>query len=294
MSLTHDTSKLAMGVVLLAPVTYEIGPFRHRADRSSHDRLLANAQRLRGDIYFRDGAISPTALTDDGRYVQRADDESWHLLIIDTEEKLQGCVRYCVHPSDVLFADLHASHCSMLQSEPWGSSVRRAIQSDIDRARLLGFSYIEVGGWAISEKIRCTTEVLRMVLMIYAFGQLMGGAYGLSNVTTRHHSASILRRLGGASLIDKGKDVPPYHDPDYGCQMEFLTFDSTKPNPRYAGWIDDCHYVLSNLVAITPGCEDIQAGSLLQLNHAISENASHGLEDEPSLSGPETVKTSSN
>jgi FAD/FMN-containing dehydrogenase len=38
--------------------------------------------------------------------------------------------------------------------------------------------------------------------------------------------------------------------------MELLTFDSTKPTSRYAGWIYDCHHVLSNLVAIAPGFDE--------------------------------------
>jgi hypothetical protein len=280
MSLTHDTrNKLSMGMVLLAPANYEAGPFRHRVDLTSHLRLLAGAQKLRGEIYLRDGAISPTDLTDDGRYVQQVDGESWHLLIVNDQDKIKGCMRYRTHPSDVLFSALEVSHCSILQSE-YGPRVRRAVQSDIDRACRLGFSYIEVGGWAISEEIRCTTEVLRMVLMIYAFGQLTGGAYGLSTVTTRHHSSSILRRLGGASLVDGDEEIPPYYDPVYGCEMELLTFDSTKPNPRYAVWIHNCHDVLSNLVAIAPGFDTTHIGSLLQLDRALSNSAVQRLEIE--------------
>jgi hypothetical protein len=99
-------------------------------------------------------------------------------------------------------------------------------------------------------------------------------------VTTRHHSSSILRRLGGASLVDGEEEIPPYYDPDYGCEMELLTFDSTKPNPRYADWIHDCHHVLSNLVVIAPGFEETHIGSLLQLDRTLSESAVQRLESE--------------
>jgi hypothetical protein len=276
MSLTYDTrNKLALGVVLLAPESYEAGPFRYRDTLTSYDGFLAGAQRLRGEIYVLDEAISPTELTDDGRYAQQVDSKSWHLLIVDDEERVRGCMRYCVHPGGVCFSDLEALHSSTLRSEPLGPRIRRAVQSHIDAAGMLGFSYVEVGGWAISEEIRCTSEVLRMVLMIYAFGQLKGGAFGLSTVTTRHHSSSILRRLGGASLVDRGEEVPPYHDPYFGCEMELLTFDSTKPNPRYSGWIDDSYHVLSSLVAIGPGSEETHLGSLLQLDRALSGKLGH-------------------
>jgi hypothetical protein len=274
MSLTHDTrNKLGMGMVLLAPANYEAGPFHHRVDRTSYDLLLAGAQRLRGKIYVRDGAISPSLLTDDGRHMQQVDNESWHLLIVNEQSNIKGCVRYCLHSNNFLFSDLEVSRSSVLVSKSIGPSVRRAVQRDIEQASLLGFSYIELGGWAISEEFRCTTEVIRMVLMIYAFGQLNGGAYGLSTVTTRHHSSSILRRLGGRSLVDLEEEIHPYYDPDYGCEMELLTFNSTKPNPRYAGWIDDCRYVLSNLSAIAPGLDETRAYSLLQLDRALSDNA---------------------
>jgi hypothetical protein len=279
MSLTHDTrNKLAMGMVLLAPASYETGPFRHVVDGTSYDHLLANAQRLRGEIYVRDGAISSSLLTDDGRHMQQVDSESWHLLIVNEESTIKGCVRYCLHSNNFLFSDLEVSRSSVLVSKSMGPSVRRAVQRDIEQANLLGFSYIEVGGWAISEEFRCTTEVIRMVLMIFAFGQLNGGACGLSTVTTRHHSSSILRRLGGMPLVDLEEELPPYFDPEYGCEMELLTFNSTKPNPRYAGWIDDCRYVLSNLSAIAPGPDDTRTNSLLQLDRALSDNAGQRLE----------------
>jgi hypothetical protein len=288
MSLIHDTKeKLTTGVVLLAPDGHDAGPFRYRHSLTSYDAFLAGAQRLRGEIYVRDGALSPTDLTDDGRYVQQADGKSWHLLVVDDKERVRGCIRYLVHSNDVRFSDLHAFHCSTFRSEPLGTRVRRAIQNHIDGARQLGFCYVEVGGWAMSEEIRCTTEVLKMVLMIYAFGRLKGGAYGLSTVTTRHHSSSILRRLGGVSLRDGGEELPAYHDADYKCEMELLTFDSTKPSSRYSGWIDDCYHVLSNLRAIDREPEETHVESLLQLDRALSGDVERQRESEGWIaSGP--------
>jgi hypothetical protein len=271
MSQSYDTrDRQTKGMVLLAPAGYKPGPFRYRDILTCYNHFLAGAQRLRGEIYVRDGAVSPTDLTDDGRHPQLLDAKSWHLLIVDDKERVMGCIRICVHPRDVICTDLDALHCWTLRSEPLGPRIRRALQSHIARARLLDFSYVEVGGLAVSHEIRCTSEVIRMLLMIYAFGQLIGGAYGLSTVTTRHQSSSIVRRLGGESLVDRGEEIPPYNDPCYGCEMELLTFDSTKPNARYSGWIDDSNHVLANLVAIGPGSEETQVGSLLQLDRALS------------------------
>jgi hypothetical protein len=65
--------------------------------------------------------------------------------------------------------------------------------------------------------------------------------------------------------------------------MELLTFDSTKPNPRYSGWIDDSYHVLSSLVAIGPGSEETQLGSLLQLDRALSVKLDHQPKSEASI-----------
>jgi hypothetical protein len=281
MSVTCDIeTKLNKGVVLLAPPNYREGPFRHRVNPDAYDRFLAGTQRLRGEIYARDGAIEAADLTDDGRHVQPIDARSWHLLIVNDKEMIQACIRYCVHSSSAIFSDLEVSRGSIPWSEPAGTRIRRAVQSQIEEALSLGFSYVEVGGWAITEELRCTTEVLRMVLMIYAFGQLKGGALGLSTATTRHHSSSILRRLGGSPLVEGGEELPAYFDSKYGCEMEFLTFDSTKPNPRYSDWIEGCHQVLSNIEAIGPRNDETDLGSLLRLKHALSESWEPRMETE--------------
>jgi len=34
-----------------------------------------------------------------------------------------------------------------------------------------------------------------------------------------------------------GMEMPTYYDPQYGCEMEILRFDSSFPNPRYNRWI---------------------------------------------------------
>ena len=62
---------------------------------------------------------------------------------------------------------------------------------------------------------------------------------GISTVTRRHCSASILRRIGGRSLKFAGLELPPYDDPQFKCEMEVLRFYSWAPNPRYKVWIEE-------------------------------------------------------
>jgi len=223
-------------------------------DASVHQEFLAEAQRLRGRIYVGDGAIHSSDLTDDGRHVQPADDASWHLLTIDEQTRVTACIRYNAHSPGAAFSDLAVSRSTVARSKVLGSAVRSGIEAELEIARRRGFSYVELGGWAISEKLRHTTQATKTLISVYALSQLMGGAYGVSTATTRHGSSSILKRIGGAPLRFRGVEIPPYYDPHYGCDMELLRFDSTSPNPRYAGWIRECCAALRDIPVISAEC----------------------------------------
>src|SRR5262249_46368816 len=147
--------------------------------------------------------------------------------------------------------DLAISQCALARSREFGPAVREAIQRELAYARQRGFYYVELGGWAISEEMRCSAEALRMLLTVFALAQSMGGALGLSNATTRHHSSSILRRVGGRPLVARGAVIPAYLDSHYNCEMELLTFDSTSPNAHYGRWISECRAALPELPVIS-------------------------------------------
>src|SRR5579862_5358610 len=227
--------KSGRGFVLLSPSQSYPLPFQTIVDDpSQHRRLLSQAQRLRGEAYLRDGAIRPWELTPDGRHIQPADALSWHLLSVDENEKVAACLRYFAHRPSVLWSDLAVSRSAVARSGEFGQKVREAIQAELARARRRGFYFVELGGWAVSEKQRCSSDAIRMLMTVYALAQSMGGAVGFSTATTRHHSSSILRRVGGRPLTARGMEIPPYLDSHYKCEMELLTFDSTSPEAHYA------------------------------------------------------------
>src|SRR6202451_4193484 len=147
--------------------------------------------------------------------------------------------------------------------------MREAVEAELDCARRRGVWYVELGGWAVCESLRCTTEAIRTLLTVYALSQVRGGAVGLSSATTRHHSSSILRRIGGRPLKAKGVEVSPYYDAQYACEMELLSFDSESPNQRYAGWIRDCREVLHQLPVVVGAPADAFASDLLRLHVAV-------------------------
>jgi hypothetical protein len=147
--------------------------------------------------------------------------------------------------------------------------VREAVEAELHCAQKRGFYYVELGGWAICDELRCTTEALRTLLTVYALAQLQGGALGLTTATTRHHSSSILRRVGGRPLLAHGEELPSYYDSQYKCEMELLGFDSTSPNPRYMDWIVECRGALQTMPLISYKPADAVIGDLLRLSAAV-------------------------
>jgi len=239
--------------LLLAPShTAVLREFPVSWNAGEHDRLLAEAQRLRGRIYLADGAIQEYQLTESGRHVEPADNQSFHLILLDEDGQVVACTRYLPHSSSVAFSRLGVSRTPLTANQRLKLQLERAVDGEISRARNLGFSYVEVGGWAITEDLRCTGEAVRMVVTIYALARMLGGALGVSTVTKRHASSSILRRLGGAPLTDGAEEVLPYYDPNYGCEMEILRFDSEHPSETYEHAIRRCQEDLARTPFLAP------------------------------------------
>jgi hypothetical protein len=245
--------------LLLAPTSLNPGPFRRMlVDPSIYRARLAEAQRLRGRIALQEGAVDRTQLLADGRHVQEADRHGWHLLTLDAQGHVAACMRYVPYGGAARFHDLSISRSSLAQSMTWGEKLRSAVETDLRSARQRGCAYVELGGWVISEALRCTTEALRMIATAYAFAQLCGGALGLTTASTRRCSASILKRIGGQQMQARGVDLPSFYDAHYRCHMEVLRFDSSRPNPRYRRWMDACRSGLENVPVICSEPADVR------------------------------------
>lgn len=263
--------KPGRGFVLLAPQRSRPAIGRIMTDRSRHSELLSAAQRLRGSIYLEDGAIDRGSLTEDGRHVQPADEVSWHLLTVENGTCVTACIRYLAHAPGVSFSELGVSRSPAAQAGTLKNLVREGIEQELEAVRRKGFSYVELGGWAISPHLRCTLEAVNTLVTVYALSRVLGGAHGLSTATTRHRSSSILKRIGGAPLSAHGTEVPSYYDPHYGCEMELLRFDSDSPNPRYAGWIQNCCTALRDVPVIAGESDETCTSSLLNLQNILGD-----------------------
>ncbi len=239
---------------LLAPSRSAVPRFftRVRTDPKHHELLLAAAQRLRGRVYLEDGAIRPAELTD-GRHFVDLDLRSWHLLVMDPDDRVCGCLRYREYSNEESFSELSMSGSALAKSRTLGWALEAAVYAERLLAIKLQVPFVESGGWALAEEIRGTTEALRMALAMYGLSQALGGAIGISTATQRHGSASILRRIGGRSLEYDGFPLPAYDDPQYGCQMEALRFHSWAPNPRFGVWIEKVKAGLRTIPVLTNG-----------------------------------------
>lgn len=249
-------SRFALGtrrLVLLAPegkVTPEVfsSPVY---DPDLYDEMLAGLQRLRGATYVNDGAIRTSDLTPDGRHISPVDTKAWHVLVVDSSNEVCGCARYLAYDRDVSFSDLMIKRSALAEDPEWGPVLRRAVESEIALARTLNMTYVEVGGWALNEQVRFSSEALRIALGTYALSRNLGGCIGVSTVTVRHCSSSILQRIGGTVLDHDGTSLPLYYDPQYQCDMSILRFEAHHANPRYEAAIEDLRAQLENAAVYT-------------------------------------------
>jgi hypothetical protein len=217
-----------------------------------HMELLAEMQRLRGRAYLEDQAVQPSQLSRDGRHQVPIDPDSWHLLAVDSKGAICGCVRYYSHDNSATFRELWVRNSAIAHSPVWGNRLRCAVERELCRARLRNISYVEVGGWAIAPERRCSVEALRTAMATYCLADALGGCLGITTATVRHHSSTILRRIGGGSLITEAGDLPAYYDPTYGCEMEVLRFDSACPAPKYAGLVDRLRWEFLDVPIVCP------------------------------------------
>jgi hypothetical protein len=224
-------------------------------DEQLYSHYLDSMQRLRGRVYLKDNAIKPCDLDREGRFHMPADEQSWHLLLVDEAQEVIGCAKYLVHSSHVPYHRLRISHSAIAKDPSWAERVRRAVEADLKRVRDEKLAYVEVGGWALAEEWRGTRAALEILVGSFALGQIWGGALGSCTATVRHSSSSMLRRLGGASFELGGESLPSYNDPEYDCTMELLRFDYRTPAQRFLPLIDQLKTTLRKLPVLVAAQE---------------------------------------
>jgi hypothetical protein len=255
-SIISSLDRAQPGFALLAPCGIS-APSVFRAGKApgfAYDLLLAEMQRFRGSVYVDDGAISQADLTADGRHSLGIDRDSWHLLALDAYDRVCGCVRILDRTDARSLDDLWIRNSALAESREWGGALRAAIAAEIDSAHREGLRFGEVGGLAMAPETRCTMTSLRTILGAFGLLQLLGGAKCVVTATARHGCAQLLRRIGLAPLAAGGVDLPQYPDPQYGCEMRVLRFDSRFPAPKYLQWVAELTAYLRTVPVIFDDC----------------------------------------
>jgi hypothetical protein len=247
-------------LVVLAPPTIVPGSFDNvDVNPERHAGLLAEMQRLRGRVYLNDGAITPQQLTADGLHQTPEDEKSWHLLMIDSNGCVDGCIWYMAHEATVAPDRLRVKRSPLADEPAWRDTLRDAVNQELATAQKEGVGICEVGGWAVDERNRCTSEGLVLALGSFSLANMLGGAICLTTATVRHCSSTILRRLGGSHLQAGDRVLPPYYDPRYQCEMELLRFDSRRPSAKYLHLIALLKDRLAEVLVIAPSHQPIGA-----------------------------------
>jgi hypothetical protein len=202
-------------------------------DTLRHNRLLASMQTLRGKTYLEDGAIRKEDLAKDGRHQTPADEHAWHVLSTDANGEVNTCLRFIDERDSKTFNRLWVSHTAMAHSPSMGWVLRKAVETRMIEAQAAQMAFGSVGGWASAPTERRTTGPVSIILATFGLLELLGGCIGTATATFRHQSATILRKIGLTRLNWRGTELPSYFDPQYGCDMEILEFDSGQVNPKY-------------------------------------------------------------
>src|SRR5205085_523871 len=142
----------------------------------------------------------PADLTSDGRHRVRIDEESWHVLSLDSHGSVVSCLRYLDESHAPGFDDLWVRHAALFDCPKLGHRFRGAVEQRMHHAREAGMGFGEFGGLAVAEEHRWSLEPLRIILAAYGLGSLLGGCIGVATVTFRHSAAMILRRIGLTSI----------------------------------------------------------------------------------------------
>lgn len=204
---------------------------------SDYEEAIASIQRLRGSVYVSDGALSPAALSPDGRHYSELDFAAYHLTLWNGQ--LQGCLRVVFHPEDYSLEKFKVYEVLKRMPLEQSETYRMALKQFLCDWRKRGLPPGESGGWAISEAVRRNAAAIALPLSAWALSRIRQREVFLATATERHGSKDILHRLGGWKLQGDGKELPEFFDSAFGCKMNFICFDSEVLNPKFEAAVAD-------------------------------------------------------
>ena len=206
-SFLNETNKQTL--CLLAPVGAPLAGFQNVIhDTDQYQNLLSETQRLRGQVYLDDGAISNDDLDSQQRYVVKDDSLSWHILLRNADCQVVGVSRMRLFPhkdGPAPFDQLHA--VSIIERAP--ESVRDSYRNILHQYVMDAYEkvpyFIECGGLALLPEARLSRGVVLLISSICAMSRFQGGGLGVAAATERNGFSSILRRSFGFVIDYHGR-----------------------------------------------------------------------------------------
>ena len=192
-------------------------------------------------MYLADGAVPAHAICSDGRHRAPGDEAHWHLYPADAAGQVAACFRLAKHPPGARAEDLSCHGCVDRMGVGGRGRYAAALAAGVAAAAAAGLAVGEVGGWAVRPDARRSRASHLLPLSAWALYRIIGHSLVLSAATHRHRSADILKTLGGSPLSDGASALPCFLDPYHGCEMEFVVYDSRRPNPEYAATVGLIH-----------------------------------------------------
>lgn len=200
---------------------------------AARKECVSTLQKFRGAIYVADGAIPASALDEHGRHKSPADDDSWHLVVQDARSMVSGCMRVRLLLPEAHLCELQVMNAVNRLPNNARTAHLSAIASLREHALREGLLFGEVGGWAVTRALWNTSIGVTLAVAVWPLCRLLGGTVAVATATMRHQSASLLRRIGGFALTYRDRQLAPFFDADFGCEMQILAFSSRQLCSRY-------------------------------------------------------------
>lgn len=204
-----------------------------------YDARLARIRRLRGKVFLADGAVTQEHLDESGSYHTSLDHRAWHIYLAGNDGEVPACCTLMLHRNVVEVQELRISELLCHIQDDRRGLYESAIQSLIREAARLNVGFGEAAAWAIDQKFRNHCASMMMIIASWPLYQTLGNAIIIGAPTSRHHTSSIEKRMGGFPLALQGSPLGPFHDAPHGCDMEFVWFDSQRPLSRFAQIISE-------------------------------------------------------
>jgi len=216
-------------ILFLAPAGSKPAFGATNTDSNRWRSLLAKACHVRGETYLKDGAIKTEDLDSNGGFSIPLDHSSWHMALMDDEERISATLRLTSLPIDSKKRKGSLPHVgeSIRRSATDPLSSRLALERYLSGMGLTFGSeratFLVVGGWATSPTLALPGAGAELALAAWAYARMSQAAGAICVASERHDAHGQLVRTGAVPILAvNSKEM--YYDPAYSCHVGILGF----------------------------------------------------------------------